>query len=663
MRLLKFLTIILLFTLPLSARNYYFSAQGNDANKGTKPTQAMRSIEGLATLNLKAGDSVLFRRGDTFYGQIVVKNSGKANKPIVYSAYGQGNQPILSGAVVMNNWAEYKNGAFTVSIEKPVYQVYSDNKQQINARYPNVGLLRMDGGFGNKTAFVNNDLTQKDGYWEKATIRYRTCDWEIKTSMVTEYKNQAITIRDSSTNTLAKGWGYYFDNKFEELDTISEWFYNPMQKKLYYIPEHKNISQHLIEASVFEKGFTLQKGVNHVTIDGLDIRKFEEAGIYGAGDNQFITLSNNQISYVNKIGIEFIQQSKNCVINNNTINSINGLGIRATEPVDMKITGNSITEIGNIMGYGISGVNGMIGIAIVSIEEAKSPTSNIARNNLIANNRVENIGYVGIRMDGANSIMENNYINNCMIQLSDGAAIYCWAKSENYTYNNIIRNNIVENIKGNNIGTPSESNPIALGIYVDNRCYNIRVEGNTVLNSTGSGIHVNCNAYDNLIKSNLIYNCTSGLSVAEWSYPNSTYNNVFEENIVFSTNNKQNAIELSNWLIPSIKSIASFNHNTYYQFFEKYFIKEAYVSEDKASKVKHEFSFGAWQKQYGYDADSRAYEVDSSFAKYDQSKLVFNNTMSVKTVDLTDKAYFDLTGKSVSSVKLKPFTSAILLYK
>jgi len=143
----------------------------------------------------------------------------------------------------------------------------------------------------------------------------------------------------------------------------------------------------------------------------------------------------------------------------------------------MSITENNITQIGNIPGYGISGVNGMIGIAIENVEKIKTATDHIGINNLIKGNIIDSIGYVGIRMDGAKSIMEHNVVSNSLLQLSDVAAIYCWAKDgKYYTYDNIIRNNIIFNITGNNIGTPSESNPIANGIYIDNNCYNIRMK-------------------------------------------------------------------------------------------------------------------------------------------------------------------------------------------
>ncbi|HJZ40321.1 MAG TPA: hypothetical protein VJ203_08140, partial [Bacteroidales bacterium] len=56
----------------LLAVNYYVSASGNDNNSGTSANQAWRSTGRVAqeTSQLDPGDSILFRRGDTFYGSL-----------------------------------------------------------------------------------------------------------------------------------------------------------------------------------------------------------------------------------------------------------------------------------------------------------------------------------------------------------------------------------------------------------------------------------------------------------------------------------------------------------------------------------------------------------------------------------------------------------------
>lgn len=99
----KISTVLLLFFLGQSfaQRTYYFSSStgidkpnnqlGNEANP-------FKTISQLNSLALAAGDKILFKKGDTFIGQIVAGYSGNIGLPIVYDSYGTGNLPILSAS-------------------------------------------------------------------------------------------------------------------------------------------------------------------------------------------------------------------------------------------------------------------------------------------------------------------------------------------------------------------------------------------------------------------------------------------------------------------------------------------------------------------------------------------------------------------------------------
>lgn len=101
----------------LSAQtNYYFSASsGNDANTGKSPSSPWKSLDKLYSIwsSVNPGDSILFKRGDTFapstvgsrIGVIRIPSgiSGTANAYIVIGAYGSGARPIISG----ENTTEY----------------------------------------------------------------------------------------------------------------------------------------------------------------------------------------------------------------------------------------------------------------------------------------------------------------------------------------------------------------------------------------------------------------------------------------------------------------------------------------------------------------------------------------------------------------------------
>jgi hypothetical protein len=77
--------------------DYHFSNTGEDTNDGNA-ANPFKTISKLNSLSLVPGDKILFKKGDTFIGQIVVANSGIENLPIVFDSYGDGNLPILSGS-------------------------------------------------------------------------------------------------------------------------------------------------------------------------------------------------------------------------------------------------------------------------------------------------------------------------------------------------------------------------------------------------------------------------------------------------------------------------------------------------------------------------------------------------------------------------------------
>jgi hypothetical protein len=100
MNKLFLLLIFLTFFLQSYAQNTYYlsSSLGNDNNSGMEEELPLKTIEKLNSLNLSAGDKILFNRGDTFLGQIIISHSGSENLPIIYDSYGVGVKPILTAS-------------------------------------------------------------------------------------------------------------------------------------------------------------------------------------------------------------------------------------------------------------------------------------------------------------------------------------------------------------------------------------------------------------------------------------------------------------------------------------------------------------------------------------------------------------------------------------
>lgn len=84
---------------PLSTGTvYYVSNSGDDENDGLTPETPIKSLAKASMLPLKAGDSVLFKKGDRFVGNLHYSNlAGTKENPITIASYGEGTlRPILT---------------------------------------------------------------------------------------------------------------------------------------------------------------------------------------------------------------------------------------------------------------------------------------------------------------------------------------------------------------------------------------------------------------------------------------------------------------------------------------------------------------------------------------------------------------------------------------
>jgi Right handed beta helix region len=88
---------------------YYVARWGSDLNPGTDPGHPWRSIARVNRAQLRRGDQVLFRGGETFTDDTLMPGhgamvSGTAAAPITFSSYGGGLARLTSGIWLGANW-------------------------------------------------------------------------------------------------------------------------------------------------------------------------------------------------------------------------------------------------------------------------------------------------------------------------------------------------------------------------------------------------------------------------------------------------------------------------------------------------------------------------------------------------------------------------------
>ena len=119
---IKYQVFVLLLSFSLSAQNQYYlsSSTGNDNNNGSQ-TQPWKTLSKLSNTTLGPGDTVYFKKGDTFRGHYVVDGSGAEGNPITFTSYGSGNQPILSGSDHEDGGGDYREAILVTNHDNMVF--------------------------------------------------------------------------------------------------------------------------------------------------------------------------------------------------------------------------------------------------------------------------------------------------------------------------------------------------------------------------------------------------------------------------------------------------------------------------------------------------------------------------------------------------------------
>ncbi len=128
---------------------YYVAADGDDNADGLTPETAWQSISKLNQFTFAEGDAVLFKRGDKFRTAEAVYTQ----KGVTYSAYGEGEKPMLICSVDASDWTAWE-GTEWPNIYKCTIPFDS---------YHDVGNIIFDGGeaWGIKvTRKVNGDRAE-----------------------------------------------------------------------------------------------------------------------------------------------------------------------------------------------------------------------------------------------------------------------------------------------------------------------------------------------------------------------------------------------------------------------------------------------------------------------------------------------------------------------
>jgi parallel beta-helix repeat protein len=555
------ITVFLLSSFFCSAHTYYISSShGNDNNSSLQAMNPITPWKSIAQLNsffkqLNAGDSILFARGEVFYGAITITKSGAAFAPIYIGAYGTGSKPEINGLLTLKNWIPVKNGIYESACSTAGVSLLLDGAQQPLGRYPNSGYLTY------RSHQLNSSITGLPSSntinWTGAEVVIRKNRWVIDKSTVIDHTGNTIRYAPGTKALPTDGYGYFIQNNLKTLDRTGEWYFDIAQNKMFVCFGNKNPDSYVVKTSF---------AGSLVTIDKQHYITFNDLAFTGAGKNTFnllqaknITISNCRIGQTTEEAILASYSPFLAVINSFINHSLSGginLDVGCTNAT---LLNNEIRNTGLIAGMGKSGTGTYEGI------------TSFGDNTRIEKNIIDSTGYNGIYFGGNTSLAKNNYITYFCLTKDDGAGIYLgdWSK----TVNKKVIGNIILHGIGNKEGTTAKTSLQAEGIYIDDNTESVIIANNTIALCTNNGIKIH-NAKDIEIIKNVVFNNGVQLRLEQDHYlATSTYirNNTIRKNTFFSENKQQPTAKFSTHQ----KDLASFGSldSNYYNAPKNEFLK------------------------------------------------------------------------------------------
>lgn len=644
-----FAITILFFSHTARATNYYLSATGNDVNAGTSIVTAWETIGKLNSSfsSFSAGDSILFKRGDTFYGTIVANKGGTLALPIVIGAYGTGAKPIITGFKTATGWKNLGNNIWestsAVSALTTCNIVVVSGVNTAMGRYPNAGYL----SYGSLTpsTITNSSLNSSVVNWTGAIAVIRKNNWITDKDTITAQSAGTLTHTSHSIYKGIDNYGFFIQNDRRTLDQENEWYFDASTKKLqiYSTRLPANVQVPTIDTLVniygrdnivfnnisFEganKAALSIKYSSRISIVNCDINfSGIDAIITRGGGCNFFGLVNSTINHTNNNAIDLGGKSPNCLISHNTIKNT-----------------------GMLAGMGLGGDGNYVAIQVNS------------DNTIVENCSIDSTGYNGIVFHGNNTIVRNNFLSNYCMTKFDGGGIYTFIGiGGKPATGQKIFNNIVINGVGNVTGT-SEKIPLVHGIYLDEGTANVEIAGNTSANNSHSGLYYH-SSYSNNVHDNTLYNNNyCQFLMADYNSKNAERNLKFKGNILVSKTSTQTILNFQS----RRNDIASFGipsdiDNNYYLGSMDNKTPIETISNNYGQFNKR--NFADWQSYSRYDQHSVISMVDAMGLS--SVRLEYNSTYFDKVINL-NSGYFDVNNISHSGrITLAPYTSVVLMKK
>ncbi len=214
---------------------YYVSASGNDSNSGKSPSSPWKTATQAFKFPLKSGDTVLFKRGDTFATKQKVVNSGSASNPKIFGAYGTGSRPRITGfsGVLIENVTglvfdrlhfekadclRIKNSSYItisnseishmyracINIWPGSHHIHLQNNSVHDCGLGSRGLTKSQSGVNGEGIYIGDDVVDRNPYVHDVTVIgnnvYKTTDEGISAKYTYNIRVEGNVVHDLTTS-------------------------------------------------------------------------------------------------------------------------------------------------------------------------------------------------------------------------------------------------------------------------------------------------------------------------------------------------------------------------------------------------------------------------------------------------------------------------------
>jgi hypothetical protein len=514
----------------------YVSPDGDDAWSGTLPEPNAGRTDGPFATLARARDAVRQARAEgglTGEATVEVREGayclpetlrlGPEDSGTTFRAY-PGEHPTLIGGRAVSGFVAHEGPVLKADVNAQglaganFRQLIYRGERQPLARYPNYD---PENPYGGGWAYADGQIIpmyQEVEGESRRTLQYKAEDareWahpeegEVFTFPRYNWWNNLVPVasidRDARLITLTgdcsypirPGDRYYVQGLLEELDAPGEWYLDRRTGTLYFQPPGPTDGEVVAYVPTMRTLVEIGPGTQRVTLQGFTLECCEGTAVT-------------------------LRETEDCLIAGNTIRNVgdyHGSGVSVDGGRRNGVVGNDIHHVGH-SGVSLSGGDRI----------ALSSAENYADNNYIhhvgvyykqgvgvaltgcgnraSHNLIHDGPRFGILFSGNNLVIEYNHIRHVNLETADTGAVYTGGRDWLGSRGTVIRHNYFHDIIGfGNENGRWVSPHYCWGVYLDDNTGGVDVIGNIVARCVRGLVHLH-NGRDNLIENNILIDGT-----------------------------------------------------------------------------------------------------------------------------------------------------------